>query len=674
MSTARITRESLRTLRSGTSRHGLARAALACPAFFFAFYFQPARAASPTIQSTPVQTAAPQPTPRPLCPPAPLDFVCFREIRGLRDITPLYWSRTPSPTPTPSPSGPGGSDSDRSIASRSPDSDIAARPMPYGHLYADLDSTIRIQFDRAALAQKELQSTDGELFATGRLSLQARIGERAVEVQGYSELGKGQVPVGPPGDVSPLHFLLNLQYLQYAIARFVTKDANPVLSPSQPSPLSSRLDARKELGKKAIAQLTLLTDILDLITRDPDTATAFFKVSYASPAFVKDALNQLHAIVCKPPPQQTPGAATASPQADPAQKLLDARKAYLDAGVVTDRVLRELDKAKREADAAQKAFAAETDATKRPALEAIANKTAANQDTAYDNYHKQQVQELLLRHAMDGAAEESNDADKAIDVLVRLNTVLNRDVMGWARTEDITPDLISDYWKDIPSGSTQTRATQAFLEVYRKLVDGQIVPSRIGAKPGDTIIIDVLVYADGQARNQDSACKPAAVVAVDPLAAKFVAFTVAAIEVYHFGLHVGVTDSFLLIKRIHEADPSDPNAVENNFRPAPGASLLWSNIHRPEEPGSWLSRSVAPSLGLNVSFLNFNKTKTYELGVGPIVGLFRDQVQLGAGVNLNGDGSLHDRLYAFIGLSFARLAEKLAGPQHIGALGEKPAP
>ena len=425
-----------------------------------------------------------------------------------------------------------------------------------------------------------------------------------------------------------------------------------------------------------------MADILTLLTADPATATAFFKVSQSSPAFVKASLKDLRDLLPRSPGSPSTPIPSPTPAPDTTTALLEVQSAAYQADASAYRLLENAKRADRLYEVSAGALEKEADASKRPQLQTAADQARAQRDKAWDDYVKQRTKADSLKATANTLAEAPSQEERLLDLLLGLDTELNRDLYAYSKqykNDVVSREIVDEYWRD-PVWSTtdasgarvHSRQVGAFFEVYRKLVDAQIVPNRIGAKPGDVIIVDLLVYPESQPSTAAAPGSP------ESNADKFVAFTVAEVHVFSFGWRVAVADSFLLIKRLEEGNAADPNHVPNNYRPAPGASLTWSEIPRPESTecfiSCWVARNIAPSYGFNVSFVNFDKTKTFEIGLGGVIGLFRDQIQVGAGVNLSGDGSFKNRSYFFIGLSFARLAEKLGGPMHIGTLGEKPSP
>ena len=112
-----------------------------------------------------------------------------------------------------------------------------------------------------------------------------------------------------------------------------------------------------------------------------------------------------------------------------------------------------------------------------------------------------------------------------------------------------------------------------------------------------------------------------------------------------WGCYANIAPSFLFIKRTLEPVGI---AEKTNFKPAPGVSLLFG----------WKARKckfwdcLDPGIGINVSYLDFDTTKEFELGVAWLVSIFSSKpyvLQYGQGLNLHADEC---KEYYFIGIGF----------------------
>lgn len=127
------------------------------------------------------------------------------------------------------------------------------------------------------------------------------------------------------------------------------------------------------------------------------------------------------------------------------------------------------------------------------------------------------------------------------------------------------------------------------------------------------------------------------------------------------GWTTDVSESFYLIERINEPARNTTGLSPSNFKGAAGVSLMRSfNYAEPNKSSmqkfcNWLQ----PSFGLNLSYIDFYTEKDLELGLGLQVGLFKNSIFLGYGLNLNGiRGGESKSTYFALGLSFVNLAAK----------------
>lgn len=142
-----------------------------------------------------------------------------------------------------------------------------------------------------------------------------------------------------------------------------------------------------------------------------------------------------------------------------------------------------------------------------------------------------------------------------------------------------------------------------------------------------------------------------------------VALYVAKFQLLERGWKQEVTPNVLLINRFNEnLLPNGYPGSTSNFKPTGGTSLNWglrndfrtkkrikfdpiTNLPRFDRQGrlkynklgvfaqrtfKWLE----PSFGVNFSYLDFNLNETFEIGVGPSIGLFQNAISLTTGWNL----------------------------------------
>jgi hypothetical protein len=66
--------------------------------------------------------------------------------------------------------------------------------------------------------------------------------------------------------------------------------------------------------------------------------------------------------------------------------------------------------------------------------------------------------------------------------------------------------------------------------------------------------------------------------------------------------------------------------------------------------------SLEPSMGINLSYIDFNRNDDIEIGVGAVFGLFDNKVFCSGGVNLNSTGKGETAPYYFsLGFNFTDL-------------------
>lgn len=131
-----------------------------------------------------------------------------------------------------------------------------------------------------------------------------------------------------------------------------------------------------------------------------------------------------------------------------------------------------------------------------------------------------------------------------------------------------------------------------------------------------------------------------------------------------------IADSFMLIERINESFGDNQTLSPSNFKAAAGASMLWT--FKSSDPyfsqNSWqkLVNKLQPSIGVNVSYLDFSTQKDFEIGTGVVLGLFDNNIFFGVGTNLHSlrnitiQNPLNESAnYFSIGFSFAKLSDRI---------------
>lgn len=121
------------------------------------------------------------------------------------------------------------------------------------------------------------------------------------------------------------------------------------------------------------------------------------------------------------------------------------------------------------------------------------------------------------------------------------------------------------------------------------------------------------------------------------------------LRVIERGWSYSTRPQFALVKRLSDVTMGTSKDSPSNFKPAPGVLLNFRYKRNPY----WTEWAI-PSVGIAAFAVDFDPAKTFELGVGPSIGLLNDFVHLGAGINVSYDGALYRRSYYFISLDFLK--------------------
>ncbi len=131
------------------------------------------------------------------------------------------------------------------------------------------------------------------------------------------------------------------------------------------------------------------------------------------------------------------------------------------------------------------------------------------------------------------------------------------------------------------------------------------------------------------------------------------------------GWKVKVSESFLLVERINEESPNvNPQTSPSNFKGAPGASLMWS-YYKEESTKTkcknWYKffNFLQPSFGINLSYIDFHTQKDFELGIGGQIGFFANNIFLGYGVNVHQIREGGNPTYFSVGFNFINIAQTI---------------
>ena len=122
------------------------------------------------------------------------------------------------------------------------------------------------------------------------------------------------------------------------------------------------------------------------------------------------------------------------------------------------------------------------------------------------------------------------------------------------------------------------------------------------------------------------------------------------LEVMDIGLSLRTDPTLLLIKR-PEVPENDDNELRSDFKPAPGSSLVFGWVTR-----NRILNKLDLRFGLNGSFVDFQKDKEFEVGVGFVLSVRGGLLQVVYGWNLH---AKEKREYWGLGLEFLNITEKI---------------
>jgi hypothetical protein len=190
--------------------------------------------------------------------------------------------------------------------------------------------------------------------------------------------------------------------------------------------------------------------------------------------------------------------------------------------------------------------------------------------------------------------------------------------------------------------------------IYKKLVYASIDLSKSGAKAGEVLHI----YVTWKITKLTGSAVPPRL-------------TIGKYYIRETGWKVEVSDIFSLVERIGENKDNSGTVSPSNFKGAGGAVLMLTyfgedrglkitnrgdtyKIHKKNR----LLNALQPSIGINISYLDFSTKKDVEIGTALQVGLFRNKIFFGYGLNLHMIRSQDiSPRYIFLGLSFAKLED-----------------
>ena len=209
----------------------------------------------------------------------------------------------------------------------------------------------------------------------------------------------------------------------------------------------------------------------------------------------------------------------------------------------------------------------------------------------------------------------------------------------------------TDFW-------ARLLATKAATQLYKKLIIGKIDLSKHTIADNDKLRIFVLWHTEPGNPPQK--------------------LPIATFTLRRLGWNLVVTESAMLIDRINDdLAANSPDFTSSNFSPTGGASCLWTFTpgdqvrpwrndngvekgRRKWHPNKGEYRNklgflgrLRPSIGINVSYVNFVESKDFEIGAGPIVGLFNNKLFFTYGYNFSAEGL--SPWYMGVGFSFSNV-------------------
>ena len=217
--------------------------------------------------------------------------------------------------------------------------------------------------------------------------------------------------------------------------------------------------------------------------------------------------------------------------------------------------------------------------------------------------------------------------------------------------EDIEDRIVSDEMGELFASTNwedaRRRTERRIAEmIYSRLVNADILLSNEFASEGDKLEI-FLIWTPDHSTTESYYLH------------------LCAMDVKKMGWKTEISDTFFLIERLDEGESA--NSSPSNFKAAPGVNLMRSYHSKPQllnTSGKKIGflNKIEPSIGLNVSYLDFDITKDFEVGTGISFGLFRNQLFLTYGVNLHQIQNTFSNAHYFgVGFSFAKLSDRVEG-------------
>ncbi|MBV4359916.1 hypothetical protein [Pinibacter aurantiacus] len=202
--------------------------------------------------------------------------------------------------------------------------------------------------------------------------------------------------------------------------------------------------------------------------------------------------------------------------------------------------------------------------------------------------------------------------------------------------------------------------------IYKKLVYATIDLGKSGAKNGEVLNVYITWILDSK---RDSIGNSPRL----PIGKYYLRETEIKME---------VADMFALVKRVNESTVDQSKVSPSNFKGSGGAVLMWT--YQKKDKGIEVTKNKngeyevsrknrflnfwEPSIGFNVSYLDFDTEKDVEIGTGLQLGLFRNKIFFGYGVNLHMISPSQAPTYFYVGFSFAKLSDLFKNSNNVTAV------
>ncbi|MEM0960918.1 MAG: hypothetical protein AAGK21_00085 [Bacteroidota bacterium] len=584
----------------------------------------------------------------------------------------------------------------------------------------DIDSRILITFDRERLLEVDSELTTRGVGAfEAAVTITGRIGDRALEIPGYSVVGEeaktavarvqsGREVITAFRDVDAVRRSLgagsdldDLRSIDYEIPA-------PVDSATETPELERLRSELSEARARAESERRTITRLLESYGFVSETDLFQFQTDVVGLLQSGPAESQsTDAAISEPPIDPESGLGRLSARGFESELALRQLVAQIrDASRAAERANAEVVQKEQELDALRNTLAVVQNA-ERQAREERADAAAINREVVSSLRRQLLAQRARLASVLNTIAAPANvgvvgdyaDLSQRNALQLRdLAASLTRAIDGLERqplTDASTPaqyDQAASSLRAVFDGLAAFRdAFDAFGDsgparmrsrLIYNLVDTSVLVRQSDARPGDVIVLTI----QNEAR-----------------AGTVPRSLVLRLTVREFGLVREVADSFLFLRRdgatiaeleedlgsgsVADLDASLTTPRDVDFEPAPGVTLSWT--FRPRPGGPWYTepfRFLQPGFGVNVSFPQFGKLETdrtftpgnpdegqdaqvvfsvvedstFDIAVGGLLTLFDGALIITGGFPLTsrGDGSGANEYWG-VGFSFVNIAQRI---------------